>query len=76
MTEIKEAADLDGELTCSWLVIAKTMRGYVVYQEHPTFTHHDRVPRPLAVFETKKALVEWMAGKWIPTNPEHEFQCR
>lgn len=73
---VREAVDFDGEMKMSWLIVAKTLRGYVVYQEHPNFNHHDRVPRPLAVFETKQALIDWMSSKWIPDLPEHEFQCR
>jgi hypothetical protein len=75
MTEVREVESADIGFDMSWLIISKTMNGYAVYQEHPRFTHDDRIPRPLAVFETKKALVEWMAGKWMPKNPEHEFKC-
>ena len=73
--EIKEAVDLDLTVASSWLIVTKTLKGYAVYQEHPTFTHTDRTPRPLAVFETKKALIEWMAGNWLPSLPEHELKC-
>jgi hypothetical protein len=69
---IVEAVDYDHVFKTSWLVIAKTLKGYVVYQNHPAFHHDDRVPRPLAVFETKKALIEWMAAKWIPELPDYE----
>jgi hypothetical protein len=75
MVEVREVPDVDTEFTMSWLIVAKTLRGYVVYQEHPAFTNSDRTPRPLAVFATKAALVEWMAGKWMPANPEHEYKC-
>lgn len=75
MIEVKESTDVVDELTCSWLMIAKTLKGYVVYQEHPTFTHHDRTPRPLYVFNTKAELLAWMAGKWMPKPPEHEYKC-
>lgn len=74
--EIKEAVDSEVDFKASWLIVTKTLRGYAIYQEHPNFTHHDRTPRPLAVFETKRALIEWMAGRWIPDLPDHEFQCR
>lgn len=73
---ILEVKDAEFDQTFSWLIVSKTMNGYCVYQEHPRFTHDDRIPRPLAVFATKAALVDWIASKWNPQNPEHEFKCR
>lgn len=74
--QINEAVDVVEVMRSSWLMIAKTLKGYVVYQEHPAFNMDDRkVPRPLYVFETKRALVEWLAEKWVPETPEHKLRC-
>ena len=75
MTEVKETADVIDVMESSWLVIAKTLKGYCVYQEHPMFNMDDRrVARPLYTFNTKAELIAWMAEKWLPKPPTHDMK--